>query len=122
MPRLLLVDDDRRHLELVSAILEPDAYTIETATSGESAMRMISAAPPDLVVTDLNLSGINGLQLVRRVKADPRLRRIPMLVLSGHAMPEDEQVARAAGCDGYLVKPAEGKRLRAEIARLLGSS
>ena len=110
--RLLLVDDDARHLELVGAMLEPTGYETASARSAEEALNAIAHDGTDLVITDVSLPGMSGLDLVRRMKDDVKLRRIPILVLSGHAMPEDEQVARMAGCDGYLAKPAEGARLK----------
>ncbi|OLC56261.1 MAG: hypothetical protein AUH85_06915 [Chloroflexi bacterium 13_1_40CM_4_68_4] len=119
--RVLLVDDDARHLELIGAMLEPTGYQMLSTHTAEEALSAIAREHTDLVITDVNLPGMSGLQLVRRLKGDAKLRRIPVLVLSGHAMPEDEQVARMAGCDGYLVKPAEGQRLRAEVERLLRS-
>ena len=121
MAFVLLIDDDPRHLELIGALLEPLHVRIATVPSAEAASDAIARERPDLVITDVNLPRMSGLELVRRLKADATTRVIPVLVISGHAVPEDELVARAAGCDGYLVKPASAVRLRTEVERLLRS-
>ena len=94
---------------------------VVVAASGEEALVRLGAQPlPDLVLMDVGLPGIDGLEVTRRLKAAPATARLPVLVLTAHAMPEDQQLARAAGCDDFDTKPVDFARLVEKIEALLG--
>ena len=122
MATILIVDDDTLQRSLVTALLEPAGHEIHEARSAEEGLQAARALRPDLVLADVSLPGMSGLDLARTMKADPELRRIAVIALTGYAMREDEIVARRAGCDGYLAKPVLGAALRAEVDRLVGGS
>lgn len=104
-PCLLVVDDHPTNLKLVSDLLEFEDYEVLRAVDGETAQEMIRLTPPDLVLMDLALPGMDGLTLTRLLKADPKTRHIIVVALTAYAMKGDEAKAREAGCDGYITKP-----------------
>jgi two-component system chemotaxis sensor kinase CheA len=100
-------DDGRVSLQV---LLELHGLDVRTARDGEEAWALIQADPPDLVLSDVRMPRLDGLGLARRVRADPRLRHILMIALSGLDSPKDLGAARDAGFDGHVVKP-----LRSEV-------
>jgi len=124
MPRrtILVVDDDSKTLRLVRHQLEARGYSVSTALSGEKAWARILRSPPAVVLTDLHLRGMDGLELAARIRAEESLRRVAVVLVSGNSSREDRKKARAAGCDAFLAKPVESRRLGRTIARLLGRS
>ncbi len=112
---ILIVDDDAMHRSLVEKMLESTQYEIRMAGNAEQALQLARSVSPDVVLTDVSMPGVSGLELTRVMKADPLLRQISIVVLSGHGMMGDESLARNAGCDGYLSKPFRAADLRAEV-------
>lgn len=119
LPRVLHVEDDPTCAELVRIALAPD-YAVVTATDGWLALQQIEAHLPDLVLLDLGLPRLGGLDLVRRLKAKPGLDTLPILVLSGRVMQDEAEATRAAGCQGFLEKPFDLDDLRRLVATALG--
>jgi two-component system response regulator MprA len=113
------VEDDPTCAELVRIALAPD-YAVVTATDGWLALQQIEAHLPDLVLLDLGLPRLGGLDLVRRLKAKPGLDTLPILVLSGRVMQDEAEATRAAGCQGFLEKPFDLDDLRRLVATALG--
>ena len=106
-PRILIVDDNAMNVDLVSFLLSADSMQVESAADAQQASARIAAQPPDLILMDIQMPGVDGLELTRRLKADPATRRIVIVALTAYAMKGDEARMLAAGCDGYIAKPVE---------------
>ena len=119
---LLVVDDHPVNLKLIRALMTCEGYTVQTANDAEEAIAAITARRPHLILMDLQLPGMDGFELTRRLKADPATYDIVILAMTAYAMKGDEERALAAGCDGYLTKPLDTRALPDVIARFLGSS
>lgn len=116
---ILVVDDNPQSLKLVRVVLARRGYEVHTASDAREALAWLEGATPQLVVLDLQLPGLDGYELARRLKADLRLGAIPIVALTAYAMKGDEERARAAGCDEYVTKPFDTERLPTLIAELL---
>ena len=121
MARILVVEDDVIHREMVSRYLELAGYQVIAAGDGKQAVALSRSESPDLILMDLSLPRMDGWEATRRLKADAATARIPVIVLSAHAMNGDEDRARAAGCDDFLTKPIDETVLFQTIARHLGN-
>ncbi|MBC7978681.1 MAG: response regulator [Myxococcales bacterium] len=119
--RILIVDDNATNLKLVAYLMKANGYTVDTALDAESAMTAILAEPPDLILMDLQLPGIDGLELTRRLKADAKTRDIVVVAVTAYAMKGDQDKALAAGCDDYITKPIDTRALPETIARHLAN-
>ena len=104
-PTVLVVDDHALNVELVSFVLQADGWVVDVAVDAEEAERKLAQSRPDLILMDIQLPGIDGLELTRRIKADPANRDIAVVAVTAYAMKGDEAKLRAAGCDGYIAKP-----------------
>jgi two-component system cell cycle response regulator/two-component system cell cycle response regulator DivK len=104
MLTVLLVEDHPMNRKLFRDILEMQFVVVE-ALSAEEALERLESVRPDLIVMDVQLPGMDGLTLVRKLKADPQTTPIPVVALSAHAMPRDIELAYAAGCVDYITKP-----------------
>ena len=118
-PYILVVDDDWKNRELLDAYLRVGGYRVGQANSGEKALDMIAEEPPALVMLDVRLSGISGLEVCRRLKNDATTRAIPILMVTALESPEDQQQAADAGADGFVAKPFEMEMLLAQIQCVL---
>jgi two-component system phosphate regulon response regulator PhoB len=114
--RILVVDDDERVREVVSWQLEAEGFTVGQAGDGPAALQSIAALPPDLVVLDLSLPGLGGLDVLRRLR---RHSRLPVIVLSGRNGETDRIVGLDLGADDYLVKPFSPEELAARVRSVL---
>ncbi len=103
--RILTVDDNPTNLELVRVLLEEQGHEVRCAASAEEALAVLEGFEPELILMDLQLPGVDGLELTRRIKALEKTRQVPVVALTAYAMKGDEQKAFDAGCDGYLTKP-----------------
>lgn len=117
--RILVVDDNPTNLKLVSDLLEWSGYQISKAMDAEQAMETIERLPPDLILMDIALPGMDGLTLTRKLKADDATKHIRVVALTAFAMKGDEQKAFDAGCDGYISKPIGTRALPDQVARYL---
>jgi two-component system cell cycle response regulator DivK len=117
---VLIVDDNATNLKLARILLSGEGYAVHTAADAEEALRAISALRPRIILMDLQLPGMDGLELTRRLKADVLTKDIVILALTASAMKGDEEKARAAGCDGYIAKPIDTDALPKVIAEHLG--
>jgi DNA-binding response OmpR family regulator len=118
---ILVVEDDALSLELVTAVLTAAGYAVDQARRAEEAFAAIRRETPALVLLDLGLPGTDGLAVVRALRADPGTQKVAVIAVTARAMPSDEVAARAAGCDGYITKPIDTRRLLHEVARYLGA-
>lgn len=117
---ILIVDDNPTNLKLVSYLMKAQGYDVATAGDADSALASIAARRPRLILMDLQLPGIDGLELTRRLKADPATRDIIVIAVTAFAMKGDRDKAIEAGCDDYVAKPIDTRGLPALIARHLG--
>lgn len=116
---ILIVDDNAMNLKLTRVLLSSLGYTVRTATNAEEALAALATFRPRLILMDIQLPDIDGLELTRRLKADPTTRDICIVALTAYAMKGDEQRARAAGCDGYITKPIDTRALPGVVAGYL---
>jgi CheY-like chemotaxis protein len=117
--RILVVDDNPTNLKLVSDVLAFDGFEILKAADAEAAQETIRASPPDLILMDIALPGMDGLTLTRLLKDDAKTRPITIVALTAFAMKGDDLKAQAAGCDGYITKPIDTRRLSGQVAEFL---
>ena len=117
--RILIVDDSPTNLKLVTYLVRANGYEVSTAGDANEAMAAIAANRPALILMDLQLPGIDGLELTRRLKADPATRDIKVIAVTAYAMKGDQEKALEAGCDGYVTKPIDTRALPALIAKQL---
>ena len=104
---ILIVDDNPANLKLARLLLTMEGYEARTAIDAEQAMKLLETFSPRVILMDIQLPGMDGLELTRRLKANPATREIVILALTAYAMKGDEEKARAAGCDGYIEKPID---------------
>jgi len=115
--RILIVDDNPTNLKLVAYLVKANGYEVQTASDAESALAVIRANPPKVVLMDLQLPGVDGLELTRQLKADPATRGIKVIAVTAYAMKGDREKALEAGCDDYVTKPIDTRALPEVIAR-----
>lgn len=116
---ILIVDDNPVNMKLLAFMLSVRGYEVRSAVDANEAMAAIADARPCLILMDLQLPGMDGFELARRLKADPGTRPIVIVAVTAYAMVGDEQKALDAGCDGYITKPIDTRALPAQIAAYL---
>ena len=116
---ILVIEDNALNLELVREILVAEGYDVLEAVEATTGMEMAFLEPPDLILMDLQLPGMDGLEATRRLRADPRTAPIPIVALTAHAMRGDDEKAVAAGCTGFITKPIEVRNFVAAVAAFL---
>ncbi|HVR11738.1 MAG TPA: response regulator [Thermoanaerobaculia bacterium] len=116
---ILIVDDNPANLKLVRVLLRSEGYEVRVAVDAEEALTVLRGFRPRLILMDLQLPGMDGLTLTRRLKADPATDEIAVLALTAYAMKGDEEKAMQAGCDGYITKPIDTRTLPLVVARFL---
>ena len=117
--RILIVDDEPDIRLVLEARLQTAGFTVETADDGLQALSHIRANPPDLVVLDLMLPGIDGFSVCAMVKRDQRFNRMPIIMLTARSQPNDRSTGEAMGADAYMTKPFRADELLAKIRELL---
>ena len=117
--RILVADDFHDNREMYAAYLRFSGFTVVEAVTGTEAIEMALATPPNLIVMDLSLPGMDGWEATRRLKNDPNTKHIPIIVVSGHALEGSVRAAKMAGCDAFLRKPCLPQALLAEVRKLL---
>jgi CheY-like chemotaxis protein len=116
---ILVVDDNALNLKLARLLLASKGYKIQTAETGLEALKLAEEIHPDLILLDIQLPGIDGLEVARRLKRNPATLDIPVVALTAYAMQGDEEKARAAGCDGYITKPIDTTKLPIQVRSYL---
>lgn len=116
---ILVVDDTPVNLKLTRILLTHEGYDVRTANSGPEALAILETYHPRLILADIQMPGMDGLEMTRRIKADPRNRDILVVALTALAMAGDEEKAIEAGCDGYITKPIDTRALGDKIREYL---
>jgi two-component system cell cycle response regulator DivK len=116
---VLVVDDNPANADLLSFLLKRNGYEVRTAADAMQALAILTTFHPRLIMMDLQMPGMDGLELTRRLKADPATADILIIALTAYAMKGDEERAREAGCDGYVSKPIDTRTLPALLASYL---
>ena len=119
MARILVVEDNPDNKLLTVMLLESADHVVLTAVDAETGLTLARAEQPDLILMDIQLPGMDGLEATALLKQDPATRGVPVLALTALAMKGDEERIRAAGCDGYIAKPIGIQEFLAAIAAQL---
>lgn len=119
---VLIVEDNEDNLVVYRTILEHIGYDVLEARDGEEGVERAHDNHPDLILMDISIPKIDGWEATRRLKGDEETRDIPIIALTAHALEEDREKARRIGCDGYLAKPVEPRRVVEEVERFVGES
>jgi putative two-component system response regulator len=117
--RILIVDDMPENLDILGGLLEPEGYSVDTASDGQEALDKALADPPDLILMDVSMPRMTGLEACRRLKADERTQLVPVLLITGLGAREDRIEGIAAGCDDFLTKPVDFEQLIARTRSAL---
>jgi CheY-like chemotaxis protein len=120
--RILVVEDDPTILDLLSIILERAGHDVVRAPTAEEALSLAGQCPPDLILMDIALPGLDGLAATRILKSAPLTRGVPVVALTAQAMRADAEEAARAGCDGFIAKPISTRDFVREVGRYLGEA
>jgi len=118
---VLVVDDNAANLALAEAVLERAGFQVRTAMDAAQMHAVLATFKPRVILMDIQLPDVDGLELTRRLKADPATSDVKVIALTAYAMKGDEQKALAAGCDGYITKPISTRELGPTVAKYIGS-
>jgi CheY-like chemotaxis protein len=116
---ILVVEDNERNLKLLRDVLEYAGYEVRAAQTGEDGVALAVSKPPDLVLMDLQLPGIDGMEAFRRLRESPLTAGIPVVAVTAQAMKQDRERALAAGFDGYVEKPISVRAFLDQVRRFL---
>jgi two-component system cell cycle response regulator DivK len=119
MARVLVIEDNADNMKLAIFLLESAAHTVLSATNAESGLMLARDEQPDLILMDIQLPGMDGLEATGQLKRDSATSAIPVIALTALAMKGDEERIRAAGCDGYIAKPMRYREFLATITAQL---
>ena len=119
MKRILIIEDNESNLYLTRFILEKNGYQVIEAREGIQGVELAKNEKPDLIIMDIQLPDINGLEAVRRIRDSKADHEIPIVALTSYAMVGDREKALAAGCNGYIEKPINPDTFMAEIKEFL---
>ena len=118
-PHILVVDDNLMNLDLMRFVLSEDAFEVESAEHAREALEKIPTFQPDLILMDMHMPGMNGLELTQLIKANLATRHIGVIAFTASAMQGDKGCMMAAGCDGYLSKPIDVDTFSATVSAFL---
>lgn len=118
--RILVVEDQPDNRRILRDLLSSVGFQTIEAEDGEAGVEAAARERPDLILMDIQLPVLDGYEATRRIKADPELRAIPIIVVTSYALGGDEAKARAAGCDAYVTKPYSPRQLLATVREYLG--
>jgi CheY-like chemotaxis protein len=118
---ILIVEDNEANRLLAGAVLEREGYRVEMAGNAEEALQKLANGSPDLILMDVQMPGMDGLTLTRRLKGDARTADIPVVALTALAMMGDRERTLEAGCSGYISKPINTRTFASEVSKYLPS-
>jgi len=110
--KVLVVEDNPQNMAVMLMTLKPQGYTLLEAADGEAALRTVESEKPDLVLLDIQLPDMNGIEVIKRLRQMPEFRSNPIIAVTAYAMKGDKEIAIEAGCDAYLAKPFSIYELR----------
>jgi len=119
MARVLIIEDNATNMTLAMFLLQSAGHTVLSARDAEAGLTLARSERPDLILLDIQLPGMDGLEATSVLKRDPATRAIPVIAMTALAMKGDEERIRAAGCDGYIAKPMRYQEFLATIAAQL---
>jgi two-component system cell cycle response regulator DivK len=119
--KVLIVEDNPANMTLATFLLQSAGYLVISARDAETGLGLARKEQPDLILIDIQLPGMDGLEATGLLKGDPATRAIPVIALTALAMKGDEERIRAAGCDGYIAKPLAYKEFLATVSAQLGN-
>jgi CheY-like chemotaxis protein len=117
---VLLVEDNEDNRIIYATALRFAGYDVLEAITGTEGVHQARTQLPDIILMDISVPELDGWEATAMLKADPKTRHIPIIAVTAHALPEDEERSRAAGCDGYLAKPISPAHLIGEVDRRFG--
>ena len=117
--RILVVEDQEDDRQIIRDMLAGTGYAITEAEDGEQALAAVAKERPDLILKEIQLPSMDGYEAMRRIRTDPALLSIPIIAVTSYAPNEEEQKARAAGCDDFVPKPYSPRQLLAKIRQLM---
>jgi len=117
--KILIVEDNPQNMKLILMTLRRYGYNLLEATDGEEALKIVKGEKPDLIITDIQLPKIGGLEITRRLRQMPAFSHIPIIAVTAHAMKGDKEKIMEAGCNAYLPKPFNTRELPRVIAEML---
>jgi two-component system cell cycle response regulator DivK len=117
--RILIIEDQEDNRQIMHDLLSANGYELIEATTGEEGLSLAERERPDLILMDIQLPGMDGYEVTRRIKVKPALNHIPIIAVTSYALSGDDQKAFAAGCDGYVTKPVSPRVLLAKIKEYL---
>jgi two-component system cell cycle response regulator DivK len=113
--RILIVEDQEDNRQILRDLLTGAGYEVIEAVTGSEGVTVAATAKPDLILMDIQLPEIDGYEAIRRIKANPDCKAIPIVAVTSYALSGDEEKARQAGCDGYVTKPFSPRALLAKV-------
>ena len=119
---VLLIEDDDASQYVYGTVLAHRGYAVVSARTGLRALELLNGPLPDVVVLDIGLPGVDGFEILARIREDPRTARLPVLIVTVHVFDADQARARAAGCDLFLKKPLQPGLLATEVERILAEA
>ena len=117
--RILVVEDQEDNRRIVRDLLTAHGYTLVEASDGNQGLAAAEREKPDLILMEIQLPGMDGYEVTRRIKANPALNKIPIIAVTSYALSGDDEKAFAVGCDGYVTKPFSPRLLLAKIREYL---
>ncbi len=120
--RILVVEDNDRNRRLLKILLRSRGYEVIEAVTGEEAMKYLRDHKPDLILMDIQLPNVDGLDLTKNIKSNPKTADIPIVAVTAYAMKGDRERILEAGCDGYISKPIDTRKLILLVAEILKDS
>jgi CheY-like chemotaxis protein len=121
-PLILVVEDNEVNQLLTASVLDREGFEVELAGTPQQAMELLAAHQPDLILMDIQLPGMDGLALTRRIKADPATADITIVALTAHAMTGDREQTLDAGCAGYISKPIDTRSFGNQVREFLAGA
>lgn len=119
--RILIAEDDRHIMESLTFVLERDGYAVTAAFDGEEAIRQLRGTPPDMMILDLMLPKMTGFEVLKQVKADARLKSLPVIVLTAKGQAQDRRMAEEIGVEDFMTKPFSNRDIVAAVRRVTGT-
>jgi len=119
--KILLIEDNAVNRDLIQFLLESKGYLVREAATAEEAFEILKTQRPDLIVMDIQLPGMDGLEATKKLKENPATRDIPVLAVTSYAMKGDRESAAAAGCVGYITKPIDKTTFLQQVAAHLAT-